>query len=708
MVNMKTKHFETSIAKLKLDISKHFNTDDNNLCRNQSLLNNGNKTMINCPFNTQFILKKSQSKSKSSTTREPNKEVETTTKIPRCGVQDGPLSYVLETQWKKKSFTWKLLDGYHPSYGTGRTRAQIHDAFNDWARYAPLTFREVSQDDEADFELAFIHRVHDAIRRFDGPGGTLAYAYLPPSGVIRFEAEEPWKDDYDNKTTGFNLHIVATHEIGHALGLSHSNDPTSIMFERYQLFQPHELLPKDVSNNIHFSFIDRDGIQALYRVKSTPRKTKPTTTRTTTYPTTTRRRRYPTSTRRRTYPTTTRRITTQWPKGYKPTSSWRTVNYWPTTVWWTTRYSPTATRRTVRYRSTTTSRPPSTWRTMNYWPTTVWWATRYSPATTQRTVRYRSTTTSRKTRYRTTTTTQWTTKYNPTVTMRTVRYKTKTTLKPTKYKSTTIKTTKKTKTTTTTPTRKTKITIPRSKTTKTSGSTWRYTTKRSIRTTTTSQPNKEWVRLWPTWTILYPKSRTHSVRYQLGSTQVSKKQTVRTTTFKKTKTTTTLTTAKIQKKLITTLPAIKLKVTTTTTTKSIPNKSKLTTVSKSTETTTMLPLRKITTTIERLKTLSTKTVAVSKITTKLLKRTSTIASEKAKILTTNPVIVTKNNTNVSIRNTKADTTRKTTITMAANKTVTNTLMKTITTQPTIIIGRNEQVQLNFDKDHCTNIYQHEP
>ncbi|CAF1048702.1 unnamed protein product [Adineta steineri] len=581
MANMKTKYFEISVAKSELDVSTHFNTVDHNICRNQSLSNNGNKTMINCLFNTQLILKKSEIKLKSSATRKSDKKIETTTKIPRCGVRDSPLVYSVETQWKKKSLTWKLLDGDHPSYGTGRTRAQIQDAFNDWARYAPLTFREVSQYDEADFELAFIHRIHDAIRRFDGPGGTLAYSYLPPSGMIRFEAEEPWTDDYTK--TGFNLRLVATHEIGHALGLGYSNNPSSIMFEQYQLFQPEQLLPRD----------DRDAIRALYGLRSTPRRT------------------YPTSTRRRTYPITTRRTTTRWLTRYIPTSSWRTVSYWPTTVWWTTRYSPTTTRRAVRYRSMTTSRPPSTWRTMNYWPTTVWWATRYSPATTRRTVRYRSTTTSRKTGYKTTTA----------------------------------------------PTRKTKITIPRSKTANKLGSIWRYTTKRSTSTTTTSQPNKVWVGLWPTWTILYPKSTTHSVRYKLGSTKVSKKQNVRTTIFKKTKTTTS-TTAKIQKILITTLPATELIVTpketeeskqVTTTTKSVPDISKLTTVDrateKSTETTTILPIRKITTVIEQIKTLSTKTVVASNITTKLLQRTSTIVSEKVKILTTTPLIATKNNTN---------------------------------------------------------------
>ncbi|CAF1409588.1 unnamed protein product [Adineta steineri] len=459
---------------------------------------------------------------------------------------------------RKKSLTWKLLDGYHPSYGTSRTRAQIQDAFNDWARYAPLTFREVPQYEEADFELAFIHRFHDDIRRFDGPGGILAYSYFPPSGIIRFEAEEPWTDD----TTGFNLHLVATHVIGHALGLGDSNDPSSIMFERYQLFQPEQLLPRDVSNNILYNFIDRAGIQALYGLRSTPR---------------------------RTYPTTTRRITTRLPTRYIPTSSWRTMNYWPTTVWWTTRYSPTNTRRTVRYRSTTTSR---------------------------------------KTGYKTTTV--------PT-------RKTKITIPRRKI--------------TTAPTRKTKITIPRSKTTKTSGSTWRYTTKRSTSTTTASQPNKVWVRLWPTWTILYPTSTTHSVRYELGSTKVSKKQNIRTTRFKKTKTTTS-TTTKIQKMLITTLPATELIITpketeeskqVTTTTKSIPDISKLTTVDRATEksieTTTVLPIRKITTVIEQIKTLSTETVAASNITTKLLERTSTIASEKVQILTITPLIATKNNTN---------------------------------------------------------------
>lgn len=54
---------------------------------------------------------------------------------------------------------------------------------------------------------------------------------------------------------GFNLFLVAAHEVGHALGLSHSNDQRALMFPNYAYISPSEfpLSPDDIS-----------GIQSIY------------------------------------------------------------------------------------------------------------------------------------------------------------------------------------------------------------------------------------------------------------------------------------------------------------------------------------------------------------------------------------------------------------------------------------------------------------
>lgn len=192
---------------------------------------------------------------------------------PRCGNSDlgnspggatASAPFVLRgCRYDKHSFTYAFLNGTSDLSGS-REKQIVRQAFSAWEGVANLTFTETSANDNPDFRIAWRSGDHGDGSPFDDQGGpqgnTLAHAFYPPTcggshaGDLHFDEAEHWTDDPSDD--GILLLQVAIHEIGHLLGLSHSNDPSAIM---YALYAP---------DRTTLSQDDIQGVTALYGERS--------------------------------------------------------------------------------------------------------------------------------------------------------------------------------------------------------------------------------------------------------------------------------------------------------------------------------------------------------------------------------------------------------------------------------------------------------
>lgn len=200
---------------------------------------------------------------------------------PRCGM---PESGIYENTKRKRRYTaqgsswttksnlsWYLENDNNDGLSRATVESVMKEAFNKWKAVTNLDFYKIeypnSKRIEADIKVEFRSQYHGDHYPFDGPGGTLAHAFYPfnnygLAGDVHFDDDETFSL---NSKSGKNLLWIATHELGHSLGLEHSDVEEALMYPWYR--------GSSVGNNIQLHPDDVQGIRSIYGTRNEKRFT---------------------------------------------------------------------------------------------------------------------------------------------------------------------------------------------------------------------------------------------------------------------------------------------------------------------------------------------------------------------------------------------------------------------------------------------------
>lgn len=162
--------------------------------------------------------------------------------------------YVIGAKWDKNPVTYSFANCPR-ALPCDQAQEQVREAVEAWDAVCGLTLNEVPSG--GDINIGWYRGDHGDGNPFDGPGNVLAHAYFPLpylgdlAGDVHFDDDEAWVTGQPTAPNQVHLKTTAMHEVGHALGLDHSTDPTALMWAEYTGIKT--IGPDDLA-----------GIQSLY------------------------------------------------------------------------------------------------------------------------------------------------------------------------------------------------------------------------------------------------------------------------------------------------------------------------------------------------------------------------------------------------------------------------------------------------------------
>ncbi|BAO49528.1 zinc-dependent metalloprotease [Alphaentomopoxvirus acuprea] len=156
--------------------------------------------------------------------------------------------------WNKSNITWKYvenqvsldkkIDPYKIEYYLETAFLNWNKKIGKYIKFIKLYYRDSTI---ADINISFENIYHND---YNFTSGSLAHAYYPGPGLggdIHFNSEIDWKLN----TTDLSFYLVTVHEIGHSLGLSHTDDPNSVM---YPIFKHNSTITQENINEFKFLY----------------------------------------------------------------------------------------------------------------------------------------------------------------------------------------------------------------------------------------------------------------------------------------------------------------------------------------------------------------------------------------------------------------------------------------------------------------------
>uniref|UniRef100_A0A3B4X5B4 Matrix metallopeptidase 20a (enamelysin) n=1 Tax=Seriola lalandi dorsalis TaxID=1841481 RepID=A0A3B4X5B4_SERLL len=148
---------------------------------------------------------------------------------PRCGVPDVEnfSFYPEKPKWKNHTITY-MIAKYTPDMKNGDVAKSFFTM--PLKIHSTLMLIMVNHAKKDGEDGIFLQQYFSP---FDGPCGELAHAFQPGEGMggdVHFDEDETWTAGGQ----GYSLFAVAAHEFGHSLGLTHSKDPSAIMYPNYR------------------------------------------------------------------------------------------------------------------------------------------------------------------------------------------------------------------------------------------------------------------------------------------------------------------------------------------------------------------------------------------------------------------------------------------------------------------------------------------